>query len=150
MRTISANILAVLVFAIGLALAAMAANSAPVSADLSWTAPTARVDGTQLDPSEIAEYRVYYAVDDDIDPDGTPIVVSSGYAETVTIDLQPRAEPYDILFGATAVDLNGLQSDMSDIVIKSVAVQSTAAPAPPTSLSFEIRCEGECSVVLIE
>lgn len=150
MRTVTANILAVFIFAIGLAFFTAVANAASVSAELSWNAPTARVDGTPLDPSEIREYRIYYAVDDDIDPSAEPVIVSSGYAETVTIDLQPRAEPYHIVFAITAVDLIGLQSDLSDVVIKSVVVQSTAAPGAPKALQFEIRCVGECQIRVVE
>lgn len=150
MRTMTADTISVLLFALALGLLSAVAQAAPVTADLSWTAPDARVDGTELDPSDIAEYRVYHAVDDDIDPDSTPIIVTGGNAEVVTIDLTPRAEPYDLLFAVTAVDADGRESDLSNVAIVTALVQSTAAPAPPTSLRFEIRCDGECSVTVVE
>jgi len=47
-------------------LVTLAAHSAPAPSDLSWTAPSTRVDGTPLAVEEIKEYRVYYTID------GTP------------------------------------------------------------------------------
>lgn len=150
MRTTTANLLTALAVVLGVWVSIQVANAAPVSADLSWTAPTERVDGTALDPSEIAEYRVYRAVDSDIDPSSAPATVSTGNAEVVTIDLMPRAEPYMLLFAVTAVDTAGNESDLSNVEIKSVLVRSTANPTAPTALKFEIRCDGECSVTVAE
>lgn len=150
MRAMTANTLAMLLFALVVGLLSVVAQAAPVSADLSWTAPGAREDGTALDPSEIAEYRIYHAVDDDIDSESDPIIVTGGNTEVVTIELVPRAEPYDLLFAVTAVDTEGRESDLSNVAIVTALVQSTAAPAPPTSLRFEIRCDGECSVTVVE
>lgn len=150
MRTTTANLLTVLAVVLGVWVSIQVANAAPVSAELSWTAPTSREDGTPLAPSEIAEYRIYHAVGGDIDPEGDPTIVSSGNAEIVTIDLAPRAAPYSIQFAVTAVDTDGKESTLSNIEIVTALVQSTAAPAPPTSLQFEIRCDGECSVTVVE
>ena len=150
MRTMTANTLAMLLFGVVMALLSAVAQAAPVTADLSWTAPDARVDGTALNPSDIAEYRIYHAVDDDIDPGSDPIIVTGGNTEVVTIDLAPRAEPYDLVFAVTAVDTEGRESDLSNVAIVTALVQSTAAPAPPTSLRFKIRCDGECSVAVVE
>lgn len=150
MRTMTANTLAMLLFALAVGLLSAVARAAPVTADLSWTAPEARVDGTALSPSDIAEYRIYHAIDDDIDPGSDPIIVTGGNTEVVTIDLTPRAEPYDLVFAVTAVDTDGRESDLSNVAIVAALVQSAAAPAPPTSLRFEIRCEGDCSVTVVE
>lgn len=150
MRTLTTNTLAMLLFALAMGFLSAVAQAAPVTADLSWTAPDAREDGTALDPSEIAEYRIYHAIDDDIDPGSDPIIVTGGNTEVVTIDLVPRAEPYDLVFAVTAVDTEGRESDLSNVAIVTALVQSTAAPAPPTSLRLEIRCDGECSVTVVE
>lgn len=144
------NIVAVILFALAVALLASVAQAAPVTADLSWTSPGERVDGTPLAPEDIAEYRVYYSVNGDVDPDSEPVVVTSGNAEVVTIDLAPSPAPYTLAFAVTAVDTEGRESDLSNVEIITALVESTAIPAPPTSLSIEIRCDGQCSVKLIE
>ena len=124
----------------------LAVQAAPANSDLSWEAPTTRVDGTPLDPAEIAEYRVYYTINGE--PQGVdPIVVSGTSAsETVTLELTPRVEPYVISFAITAVDTAGLESAQSETVSKTFQVDSTAAPNPPTNIQFTIVCGDGCSI----
>lgn len=120
---------------VGLLMASIV-QGAPVNADLSWEAPTAREDGTPLQAGDLAEYRIYYAVDGA--EEVGPIVVTSGQSETVTIDLSPRPQPYAVRFEATAVDTDGRESARSNSVQLEFVVSSTAAPAPPTRLEFTI------------
>ena len=123
-----------------------AAHAAPATSELSWTAPTTRVDGTPLDPTDIAEYRVYYTINGE--PQGVdPIVVSGTSAsETVTLELTPRVEPYVISFAITTVDTAGLESAQSETVSKTFQVDSTAAPNPPTNIQFTIVCGDGCTI----
>ena len=123
-----------------------AAHAAPATSELSWTAPTTRVDGTPLDPTDIAEYRVYYTINGE--PQGVdPIVVSGTSAsETVTLELTPRVEPYVISFAITTVDTAGLESAQSETVSKTFQVDSTAAPSAPTNLQFTIVCGDGCTI----
>ena len=127
-------------------LVTLAAHAAPAPSNLSWEAPTTRVDGTALDPADIAEYRVYYTINGE--PQGVdPIVVSGTSAsETVTLELTPRVEPYVISFAITTVDTDGLESAQSETVSKTFQVDSTAAPSAPTNLQFTIVCGEGCTV----
>ena len=127
----------------------LAAHAAPAPSDLSWTAPTTRVDGTPLDPADIAEYRVYYTINGE--PQGIdPIVVNGTSAsETVTLELTPRVEPYVISFAITTVDTDGLESAQSETVSKTFQVDSTAAPSAPTNLQFTIVCGDGCTITEI-
>ena len=130
-------------------LVTLAAQAAPATSELSWTAPTTRVDGTPLDPADIAEYRVYYTINGE--PQGVdPIVVSGTSAsETVTLELTPRVEPYVISFAITTVDTDGLESAQSETVSKTFQVDSTAAPSAPTNIQFTIVCGDGCTITEI-
>ena len=127
----------------------LAAHAAPAPSDLSWTAPTTRVDGTPLDPADIAEYRVYYTINGE--PQGVDLIVVSGTSasETVTLELTPRVEPYVISFAITTVDTDGLESVQSETVSKTFQVDSTAAPSAPTNLQFTIVCGDGCTITEI-
>ena len=123
------------------------ASAAPATADLSWTAPSTRVDGTPLAVEEIKEYRVYYTIDGTAPGTGDPIVVDGTSAsETVTLEITPRVEPYVISFAITTVDTDGLESAQSETVSKTFQVDSTAAPSAPTNLQFTIVCGEGCTV----
>jgi hypothetical protein len=129
-----------------LLLTSFGAFAAPAVSTLSWEAPTTRVDGTPLDPADIAEYRVYYTINGE--PQGVdPIVVSgTSESETVTLELTPRVEPYVISFAITTVDTNGLESAQSETVSKTFQVDSTAAPGAPTNIQFTITCGDGCTI----
>lgn len=121
--------------------------AAPVDVKLSWTPPDAREDGTPLTPEDLAEYRVYYAIDENVGLASQVLSVGPGNEdEVVVLDLQPRGQPYMLNFALTAVDLEGRESSLSNIVTVEATVGSTAAPAPPTALQFEIRCGEGCSI----
>ena len=129
-------------------LVTLAAHAAPAPSDLSWTAPTTRVDGTPLAAEEIKEYRVYYTIDGTAPGTGEPIVVDGTSAsETVTLELLPRATPYVVSFAISTVDIDGLESAQSETVSKTFQVDSTVAPGAPTSLEFTITCGDGCSIV---
>ena len=124
-------------------LASFGVFSAPAVSTLNWTAPTTRVDGTPLAPTEIQEFRVYYGID--IGPDPLAIgpeytAVSGENATDITIELVPRMEPYVISFAITTVDRDGLQSALSETVTKTFDVESTAKPNAPTQLMFSVAC----------
>ena len=121
----------------------LAAHAAPAISTLSWTAPTDRVDGTPLAPTEIEQFRIYHAVDigDNplaIGPDYS--IVSGENTAKITIELTPRPEPYVVSFAITTVDTDGLQSVLSETVTKTFDAQSTAKPNAPTNLTFTVAC----------
>ena len=129
---------------------ASTAFAAPATADLSWTAPDTRVDGTILEASEIAEYRVFYSVDGTIDGSGDYVTVSGASAEQViSLELEPRPEPYVVTFAVRTVTTDGLESVLSESISKTFQVDSTATPAAPTSLYFSISCVDGCTVTEI-
>ena len=123
-----------------------AAHAAEATSQLSWTAPDTRADGTPLSADEISEYRVYYSIDGTPTGAGEFIPVSGAVAETVTLELTPRVEPYVISFAITTVDTDGLESAQSETVSKTFQVDSTAAPSAPTNLQFTIVCGEGCTV----
>lgn len=135
-----------------LALFSAMSSAAPVSAELSWTAPTTRADGTPLAASEIAEYRIYSAVGGDVSTDANAahVKVSGGTSQVVTIELAPRVDPYTIKFGARAVDTRGNISALSNIATTTVRVDSTSAPSAPTSLRFTISCVSGCVITPVQ
>lgn len=128
-------------------LVTLAAHAAPAPSDLSWEAPTTRVDGTPLAVEEIKEYRVYYTIDGQTPGEGAPIVVSgTSVSETVTLELLPRATPYVVSFAISTVDTDGLESEQSETVSKTFKVDSTAAPEAPTNIQFTIVCGEGCTI----
>lgn len=125
----------------GLLMFGQPAFAAEALSTLSWEPPTTRLDGTALEPSEIGEYRIYYAIDSE--PDLSSEVVSLT-ADTVnrkiTLELDPRPEPYVVSFSIMTVDIDGARSPLSEPVSKSFDVDSTAAPGAPTNLQFNLVC----------
>ena len=122
------------------------------SANLSWEAPTTRMDGTALQASEIKEYQIFHEVDgapSEIDSEVT--VVDSGESVTIlTLELPPRVEPYVVNFAILTVDTAGLKSPLSEPVSKTFNVNSTAAPGVPTMLEFTINCGEGCQITEVE
>ena len=125
----------------------LGAIAAEATSNLSWEAPTTRVDGTPLAMEEIQEYRVYYEVD------GIPTVASSvtaidfaSISAEITLTLNPRVEPYVVSFAILTVDTEDRQSQLSEIVSKTFNVNSTANPGVPTTLQFTVTCTNGCSI----
>ena len=130
-----------------LLLTSFGAFAAPAVSTLSWDAPTTRVDGTPLDPAEIAEYRVFYTVDGQVTGDSEFIVVGpTATAEKVILELIPREQPYTVSFAITVIDTEGRSSPQSDTVSKQFAVNSTANPGPATNIQFNITCGSGCTI----
>lgn len=84
------------------------------SAQLSWTFPSKRADGSDLDLPEIATFRVYHTTDDaefeetfDVNGDETKLIIEE----------LSEGEHY---FAITVIDTNGLESDLSEPVQKSI------------------------------
>lgn len=131
----------------GLIFLAQNAFAASATSELSWSAPTERVDGTPMDLDEIAEYRVFYSVDGEPTTDSEFITIErDATSETVTLELTPRAEDYTVSFAIVVVDTNGLVSQPSEMVSKVFNVESTSVPRPATNLQFTITCEDGCTI----
>ena len=106
---------------------------------LSWKAPTTRVDGTAMTVNEIKEYRAFYVIDSEPTTDSEFIVIDfAATTEVITLQLQPRAEPYTISFAIMTVDTKDRQSSLSNVVSKQFQVESTSNPGVPTMLQFSI------------
>ena len=123
-----------------------ASTAFAATADLSWTAPDTRVDGTPLAAGEVSQYLVYFKVDAVPTRGGESVMVTGGVTETITLDLVPRAEAYVVSFAVSAVDSEGRESDLSAVVSKTFMVNSTAAPNPPTNIRVTITCADECTI----
>lgn len=132
---------------IGLIFLAQNAFAASATSELSWSAPTERVDGTPMGLDEIAEYRVFYSVDGQPTTEGDYITIGpDATSETVTLELTPRAEDYTVSFAIVVVDTNGLVSQPSEMVSKVFNVDSTSVPKPATNLQFTVTCGEGCSI----
>ena len=127
------------------------AFAAEATSQLSWEAPAVRVDGTPLTTEEIAEYQVFYAIDNEVTTESTMVTISSdATSEAVTLTLEPRQEPYTVSFAILTVDSEKRESALSDPVSKVFQVNSTAVPNPPTNLQFSIVCENGCTIEQIQ
>ena len=113
--------------------------AAESTSTLSWEAPTTRVDGTAMTVNEIKEYRAFYVIDSEPTTDSEFIVIDfAATTEVITLQLQPRAEPYTISFAIMTVDTKDRQSLLSNVVSKQFQVESTSNPGVPTMLQFSI------------
>lgn len=136
------------VLALFILLLAVPSYAGEAVSSLSWTAPETRVDGTPLSTDEIAEYRIYYAVDatEPLSTAATSIVVTGSTERDVVLQLEPRPEPYVVSFAATTVDTEGRESELSETVSKTFEILSTSPPNPPTNVTFTIACGTGCEV----
>lgn len=84
------------------------------SARLSWTAPAKRVDGSALSATDIAAYRIYHSnADGSI---GRDYKVESSLL-SYELNGLPSGEHH---FAVATVDLNGEESDLSEVVSKQI------------------------------
>jgi hypothetical protein len=153
MRFNSIKAVLAILYVLCLALAAQPVLSAEAKSNLSWDAPTTRVDGTALQATQIEEFRIYYGIgigDDSLAIGPEYTAVTGENAAELTVELTPRAEPYVLSFAITTVDRDGLQSVLSETVTKTFQVDSTAAPSVPTSLKFSVTCGDGCSIEQVE
>jgi hypothetical protein len=78
------------------------------SAQISWTIPSTRTDGTPLPLSELTGYEIYYTTDD---PAVTGVVNVTGGSSASYVASNLKAGNY--YFTISAIDINGLKSSMS-------------------------------------
>jgi hypothetical protein len=83
------------------------------SAQLSWTPPSTRTDGTQLALSELAGYEIYYTSDDL--SKGVSVSINGGSTSSYKIT-SLQAGTYH--FAISAIDSNGIKSPLSAVVSK--------------------------------
>ncbi len=84
------------------------------SAQLSWSLPSERADGSDLELYEIDTFYIYHTTEDGSVEERLEV---NGDETTLNID---NLEGGKHLFTVTAVDINGLESDFSDIVTKTI------------------------------
>ena len=135
------------VFVFGLIMMTQGALAATATSTLSWSPPTERVDGTPFAVEDIQEYRVTYTIDGKVDANRPPVVIDFAAVDAkIVVELTPRELPYVVAFQIVVVDKQGRMSLPSDPVSKVFAVDSTAAPYPPTSVQFTITCGDGCTI----
>jgi hypothetical protein len=86
------------------------------TASLSWLPPTENTDGSTL--TDLVGYKIYYGTS----PDNLTNVISNisiGITNYVIDNLKTNTTYY---FSMTAVNLNNVESDLSNIVSKNIAV----------------------------
>ena len=140
-----------LLFAILFSFFSFTVLAIPVVCTLSWDAPTTLSDGSPLDPARLAGYRVYIAVDENLDPNGSFTAVQNNQGpQEITIDLSPRVTPYELKFGVIAVLNDGKTSAMSLIGQQQFILQSNANPSPPTNLKIILECQSVgCEIIIL-
>lgn len=136
------------IFLVALALFALIAFSQvskayEVFTDLSWTAPTTREDGSELDASLIAGYNIYWS-DDAVTYSLVGDTPELSY--TVTHDLEVSVDKYTFLYAVTTIGISGRESQYSNIVLKSFLVKATSSPIAPGGLGGSVRCGNGCQI----
>lgn len=140
------SILAILLIA---ASALAAAQTKEVTAAAIITPATTRVDGSPLAPEDIKHHKLYYAIG--AQPTAqSPFVVVDGTAIVVTLELSPRAEPYEVYFTATTVDTGDRESAMTAPEIVRFRVASTSPPGSPVQVQVKFTCAGDCELIPLE
>lgn len=120
------------------------------ASELSWVPPTTRVDGTVLQPTEIAEFQVFYAIDEDVTTESSMVSVGgTNTSQVVELEFTPRPEKYVVNFAILTVSTDGLKSDLSDPVSKEFLVNSTAKPNAPTRIQFNMSCTSGCVIEML-
>ena len=92
---------------------AQATSGSPGSATLSWEAPTTNTNGTAL--TDLAGYRIYYGPSAE-QLDHT-VQISTVGLQTYVIE---GLEPGKWYFAVMALAANGAESQLSDIVLKTI------------------------------
>jgi predicted phage tail protein len=81
------------------------------SAQLSWTIPSTRTNGTPLTMSELSGYEIYYT--NDLGTVSKTVTVSGGSLSTYTLS-NIAAGTYH--FAISAIDTSGQKSSLSSVV----------------------------------
>lgn len=132
-----------------LGLFTIGASAIPLNCTLFWDAPTELDDewNTPLDQDLIIGYRVFHAIDADLDPNGPFVTVDNNLTEELTIDIDPVPGDHVIRFGVVAVLSDGRTSVMSMVLEQGITVLSNAPPKPPTNLRIQLDCAGNGCLV---
>ena len=96
-------------------------SSAVGAATVSWEAPTTNTDGSPL--MDLAGYRIYYGSS----PEnlGHTVQINTIGLQTYVID---DLEPGTWYFAVRALAANGAESNLSEIVVKTIAASYTGPP----------------------
>jgi hypothetical protein len=90
-------------------------NTGNETQQLTWVAPSTRMDGSFLDLSELAGFKIYSGPSSN----NLELIADIEDAESTTYDLSD-IEPGDYFFGIVAYDSDGLSSPISDRIEKTV------------------------------
>ncbi|MES9853339.1 MAG: hypothetical protein ABW170_16095 [Candidatus Thiodiazotropha sp. L084R] len=87
----------------------------PTVQQLNWVAPSTRTDDSFLDLSELGGYKLYAGTQENI----LELIVDIQDGQATSYDLS-SFEPGDYYFGIVAYDSDGLQSQVSDRIVKTI------------------------------
>ena len=129
------NKLLVLLAGVLLVGSVMAQEVDPNAARLSWSAPTARVNGTPLPPEEIQGYELFWST-------STPIFIIEATTNRLVVD---RINQYTIedlapatwYFAIRTLSTDGLASALSATVSKTTTLPPPVEPQPPTNIEIQ-------------
>jgi hypothetical protein len=82
---------------------------------LSWVAPSTRIDGSFLDLSELAGFKIYSGPTSN----NLELIADIEDSQSTSYDLS-SIEPGDYFFGIVAYDSNGLNSPISERIEKTI------------------------------
>jgi hypothetical protein len=82
---------------------------------LNWVAPSTRTDGSVLDLSELAGYKLYAGQQENT----LELIVDIQDGQATSYDLSDF-EPGDYYFGLVAYDSDGMKSPVSDRLLKTI------------------------------
>lgn len=120
-----------------------------VKHELTWSPSTTRTDGTDLLVTDIGGYRVYL----DTTGIGDNLLMHADIADGVATTYEwtfevPAGTTYSYVYAVTVYDLGGMESDFSNMVLKSNTVLSSARPGNPTEVGVKSYCARGCDEVL--
>ncbi|MEJ2608541.1 MAG: fibronectin type III domain-containing protein [Candidatus Thiodiazotropha sp.] len=90
-------------------------GEATANSTLNWIAPSARIDGSFLDLSELSGYKIYSGPSSS----NLELVAEIDDPQATSYDLSDM-EPGDYYFGIISYDINGLRSPISERVFKTI------------------------------
>lgn len=125
----------------GLAMLGLSSLAYPAEMDVSWDLPTARTDGSALDPSEIKGFYIYTQKDGVLQ---TPVFVEG---PQVTVNI-PGLEIGTYVIWATSVDQQDNESADSNMFVLEL-VEKDNPPIEPIRIEIQVTVGSEENVMVI-
>lgn len=116
------------------------------TATITWDAPTTRVDGTPIAPTEIKNYTIYREIDAPVTTGSFSFDVAPGTTANDTLSLAPQAAAYTVNYFMTVTLTDGTTSAPSSVASKTFVVKSTSNPQPSVIKTITITCDTSCTI----